>query len=641
MSEEHGSRLLQSVTKSMQNSDAQSMQQRNVHARIVHLFWACKIGTRRLPMWTGAAVTLLLLVLPALAGAQATVPTRNVPISLAVMPGKPDVAMVGTLNAPDPDNLYRSDDGALTWGVASSGTEPNISVAGLAFDPQNPRVVYAGDGGFGYLYRSTDVGATWQEVSAFRPLLNANSAIGDLLVTVELRKSVLYVSTRYDGVFRSDDEGESWLQLDAGLAGEARRVRVVTPFDNDLYAGTHNGLYRLPPGTTVWEQVVTFPAPSIVYALVEDEVNDLFYAGTESGLYSSVDGDTWARVPNSPNAVVYGIVVTGSRIVIGTDVGLYVGVEEQWTRATVNGADYSGVVYAVANTPKAPRTIYAATETDWILRSDDEGTRFFNGAQLPELDVAAALATPTPTFTPTATPTNTPTVTPTFTPTLTPTPTNTATPTPTETATPTPTMTPVPTETPSPTSTRTPTPTRTPVSVLEVDAPTATIPATEVASGAAISLTIDLPAAALTDTTELAEPAAPTVTMPVTATQVITVSPALTASTVVTNDSALSETIVVALPTAEPILPTLTPTFTPTATPLNTATPTATLVPTQTPTATATPTPTATATPTPIPIDYAAELYQRLPPVLVGAGALLFLVILGAGLSIIRGPRDI
>jgi cell division septation protein DedD len=70
--------------------------------------------------------------------------------------------------------------------------------------------------------------------------------------------------------------------------------------------------------------------------------------------------------------------------------------------------------------------------------------------------------TPTPTNTPTPTPTNTPTPTPTNTPT--PTPTNTPTPTPTDTPTPTPTdtPTPTPTDTPTPTPTDTPTPTPTP-----------------------------------------------------------------------------------------------------------------------------------------------------------------------------------
>ena len=170
---------------------------------------------------------------------------------------------------------------------------------------------------------------------------------------------------------------------------------------------------------------------------------------------------SWTVVPNFPSTIVYDLIDTGQRLVAATENGLWVGSGDVWQQPTVNGAAYTGVVYAVANTVKAPRTIYAATADDWVMRSDDEGLTFFPASAMPPLDVAAALATPTPTFTPTPTPTDTATPTPT--------PTD----TPTATFTPTPTDTPVPTDTPTATSTATPTetPTETP---LPTDTPTAT-----------------------------------------------------------------------------------------------------------------------------------------------------------------------
>ena len=128
-----------------------------------------------------ALITLLALFLPIWAKAQdATIPTRNLPITLAVQPGKPDVVLVGTLNAPDPDNIFRTTDGAIAWSASTEGVEPNVSVAGLTFNPRNANMVFAGDGGFGYLYRSENGGQSWQEVPGFRDLLSENSAIADL-----------------------------------------------------------------------------------------------------------------------------------------------------------------------------------------------------------------------------------------------------------------------------------------------------------------------------------------------------------------------------------------------------------------------------------------------------------------------------
>jgi hypothetical protein len=65
--------------------------------------------------------------------------------------------------------------------------------------------------------------------------------------------------------------------------------------------------------------------------------------------------------------------------------------------------------------------------------------------------------------------------------------------------------------------------------------------------------------------------------------------------------------------------------------------PTALPTPTSLPTVTETPLPRATREP----IDVAAVISVSLPPVFVGAGVLLVFVIVAAGLSLVRGPRDI
>ncbi len=134
---------------------------------------------------------------PVLVRAQAGVlPTRNTPISLAVLPGQPDTVLAGTLNAPDAVNLYRSTDGAVSWIGSGQGMLPNISIAGIAVDPNDANLVLAGDGGFGYMYRSRDAGVTWEELPAFKALLSENAAVGELYATVENGTTVFYASTR-------------------------------------------------------------------------------------------------------------------------------------------------------------------------------------------------------------------------------------------------------------------------------------------------------------------------------------------------------------------------------------------------------------------------------------------------------------
>lgn len=541
------------------------------------------------------------------------------------MPGTPDKVLAGTLNAPDLPSVYRSLNGGVAWTRASKGLLENISIAGLAFDPQNPRFVLAGDGGFGNLFRSRDGGDVWEELPAFRGLLSENSAVGELYADVENGKSVFYVCTRFDGVFRSVDGGDNWQKVDAGLAGEARRVREVAQVGDLLYAGTHLGLYRLPAGATVWEPVAGFPSDVIVFSLAVEKA--AIYAGTGNGLYQSLDGVTWARVSGFPNTVVYDVVTTGRLVVAATENGLWTGVGESWQLATLNGVPYDGVVYAVSNTPKAPRTIYAGTVTSWVLRSDDEGVTFTSIADMPALDVRAALATATPTFTPTFTPTDTPT------PTNTPTETPTATPSNTSTDTPVPTDTPTPTNTPTdtPTVTETPTLTETPVPAI-FEAPATVVETATLTT--TLSITVTLPA---TTVITLVSTATPSVTagIPITTPDNLTTTLPVTASGALTTVNIIT----VNIPEVPP-----TPTMTPTATPTPVA-PTPTDTPTSTPTYTATPesTPTITPTPTntPTPIDVAAVVSASLPPVLVAVSLFMVAIIFMAGLSIVRGPRDI
>jgi hypothetical protein len=595
----------------------------------VYLRWS--LLSKGLP-WLAVIALLTGWLLPAtFVRAQGSFPTRNSPISLAVVPGQPDKVLVGTLNAPDPIHIFRSGDGAVSWTGTGEGILNNVSVAGIAVDPLNPNLILAGDGGFGYMFRSRDGGVTWEELPNFKALLAENAAVGELYAVEENGTTAFYASTRYEGVFRSPNGGDIWQKLDAGLTGEARRVREVVWFKDALYAGTQAGLYRMQQSNPTWEFIPGLPSTLIVFSVWA--LGDNLYAGTGQGLYVSQDGLTWSLAPNFPPTIVYDLVDTGSRIVAATETGVWVGIGETWQQALVNGAPYNGIVYAVANTPKAPRTIYAAASTDWVMRSDDEGLNFFPAIGMPALDVAAALATPTPT------PTNTPTPTDTPTPSPTPTDTPTATPTATATDTPLPTDTPIPTDTPTatPTATETVPPTMTPTAT---ETPATGSAAPQGGLGGMVGANVNN-----------GEESSPTIPL-----EIPTTAPDVPPT---------SEVLTIDLPTPEPPTPTPLPTDTPTLIPTDTPPPPPTQAPAQEAgtqvavvpgsvvedTPTTMPQPTATETPPPMdtplptatrePVDVGQLVAVTLPPVFVGAGVLLVFVIIAAGLSLVRGPRDI
>jgi len=589
---------------------------------------------RRLRRWLFLLAGLTVALLPAWVLAQGGAPTDNSVLSLAVAPNAPNEVLAGTLNSPRLAGIYRSIDGGVTWANTVPDLAPNVSFTALTYDARNPRIVYAADGGAGLIFRSSDGGVTWTELAGFRALLSANSAVGELYAVVERSQSSLYAGTRFDGVLRTADGGATWQQLDAGLVGEARRIRALTSYAGALYAGTHAGLYRLPAGAAVWEEIASFPGADIVFSLLATA--DTLYAGTGSSLYRSGDGLTWEQVPNAPSTVYYALADSGRLLTLATENGLWTGSGESWQQAIVNGSPYSAPVYVLANTLRAPRTLYAGTLDTWVLRSEDEGRTFVGGDALAPLDVRAALATATPTPTHTATPTPTPTET--ATPTVTPSP--------TATKTATPTATPTATRTPRPTATLTPTPTLSPTPVRLDLQPTATLSATatsNVAASSPVSVEVDLPEI---DTGTRARDRRESAGDRLTA-ALQRASQDATAAAITTPDMAAAGERSATAPDIALLLPTATPAAaaTPTAMP-STATvmpaKTATAQPSPTPTRTQTSTPTPTGTPAPAPpIELAAWGVAHLPVLFIGVIALLGVVVLAAGVSILRGPRDI
>ena len=545
------------------------------------------------------------------------VPFSNSIIALDASPDDASIVVAGTLNVPVPAGIYRSTDGGHTWSRANADLPPDTSVASIRFDPLDGNRVLAADGGVGHLFISEDGGLNWRQEPSISQVLTPNSGIGRLFTRTEDGQTVFYAGSRYDGVVRSVDGGLSWEWYGEGLTGSALRVRAFVDKDGALYAGTHDGVWRLNPDSGSWQRV-NLPVGIIARGLTI--LNGRLYVGTfASGLYLSDDGYNWVQDPSFPaGVVIYDLTASGQEVVVGTNVGLWTQSEPDWTRVSVNGAAYTNPVFRLASSSTFVGVTYAGTEQDGVLRTLDSGVTFLSSAHITPLDPAELPRAPT------ATPSVSPTVTETPPPTETPIPTE----TPTVTATPDPN---VPTATPTATGTETATP--------DPNAPT------------------DTPMAACTPTAT-PDPNAPTDTPTATGTATATPDPNAPTDTPTATGTPTS--------TPDPNAPTDTPTAectpfatpdpnaptdTPTATNTQTAIPdpasavTATLPPTSTtddmPTSTPTATdageqPPPTATITSVSPGNVNENLTRIPPIWVGGAAVFFLLILVAGISVAR-----
>jgi len=94
------------------------------------------------------------------------------------------------------------------------------------------------------------------------------------------------------GVFRTTNDGESWLRLGSGLSSSD--IKTLAANSGFLFAGTDGGAYRIVAATeTSWTRVSQGLTGSFIKAIVAMPTGTLL-AGTNAGIFaSSNNGDQW------------------------------------------------------------------------------------------------------------------------------------------------------------------------------------------------------------------------------------------------------------------------------------------------------------------------------------------------------------
>src|SRR2546430_2221873 len=134
------------------------------------------------------------------------------------------VAALGNAYASSPDRgVYRSRDGGATWQKVLFKND-DVGAIDLNFDPTNSQIVYAtmwnvrrppwfiytpANGPGGGIFKSTDGGTTWKEISAGIPVEN-RGRIGIAVAPTNRNRIYAMVDAKDGGIFRSDNAGATW-----------------------------------------------------------------------------------------------------------------------------------------------------------------------------------------------------------------------------------------------------------------------------------------------------------------------------------------------------------------------------------------------------------------------------------------------
>src|SRR5262245_29654325 len=186
--------------------------------------------------------------------------------ALAFDPVDPDILYYGTgeqhysRNSVYGDGLFTTNSaGAGWWKIATKGSVGNY-IARIVVKPTNRDLIFvASDLG---VVRSADRGVTWSVV------LGVDWA-NDLAIVPDSTSSTVYASIFGHGIYRSDDDGLTWVQLGGGLpTTNLNRINFGLAPSNPLvlYAAfvaasdyTLLGMYRTSDGGITWSPLPNTP----------------------------------------------------------------------------------------------------------------------------------------------------------------------------------------------------------------------------------------------------------------------------------------------------------------------------------------------------------------------------------------------
>ncbi len=213
--------------------------------------------------------------------------------------------------------------------------EPKLRGQWLApfiLSPHNPDIVYHG---MQYLFRSPDMGSTWERIS---PDLTYNDPekYGDIqyqtifsISESPIKYGLIYAGTDDGRIHITKNGGKNWNEITSGLMKNKWISRVVASENkmSRVYL-TQNGkrdddfapyVWKSEDYGNTWDNITANIPVGPVNVIREDPSDEkILYAGTDTGVYTSTDrGKSWSVLGDLPTVYVQNLVIQpGNNILV-------------------------------------------------------------------------------------------------------------------------------------------------------------------------------------------------------------------------------------------------------------------------------------------------------------------------------------
>ena len=308
------------------------------------------------------------------------------------------VAAQGHPYGPNPERgIFRSLDGGQTFQKVLYKDE-NVGGMDLVFDPRNSQTIFASmwssrrppwTTGGGYngpgsgLYKSTDGGNTWRQLTKGLPgEAEGIGRIGPAVSPSDPDRMYAWVNLnnvgakKASGIYRSDDAGESWQQVNDegriwGRGDDFGCVRV-DPKNKDVIYVANTSTYRSTDAGKNFTAIKGAPGGDDYHTIwINPEIPDIIALAVDQGATISVNGgQTWSSWYNQPTAQFYHVITDNQ-----FPYWVYGGQQESGSVGTASRSDFGEITFRdwttlgveeygyVAPDPLHPNLIYGGKVT--------------------------------------------------------------------------------------------------------------------------------------------------------------------------------------------------------------------------------------------------------------------------------------
>ena len=299
--------------------------------------------------------------------------------SLVVDPKNADRFYLGTLDG----QIYTSSDAGKSWELLYNFNKPKLFVDHIIVDPRDSNTLYVAahrhkeSGGF---FKSIDGGHRWRESPELK-----NEALHSL-TQADSNPNVLITGT-FNGVFRSENAGDTWTQLPTnntpGLV-HVESLAIDPRTTNTIYAGTWYLPYKSTDGGQTWRNIKNgIIDDSDIFAIdIDPRDPNHIIASACSGIYETKNaGELWKKVQGIPSQSRRTRAIVQHPSIPGL---VFAGTTEGFWRSEKGGADGSWMVTtsrqleinSIAIHPSRPQVIYIGTNNYGVMVSTDGGKNF-------------------------------------------------------------------------------------------------------------------------------------------------------------------------------------------------------------------------------------------------------------------------